>query len=474
MPDATTATVAHSPEGSAPDGWLPYVRASRWALFAAIALFALILRLACLTGLAGSDDLGYSKYARAMAAGTYNAMLDAEPRRHHGLRFSVIAPVAVIYEAFGVSEWTTILFPLLASTLSIVALAEVGRLMFGMRVGVIAALLYATFPIQLMMGSTLLPEPIAGFYALLGIICYLHARQRGGAWWIAAGVLMGVAYLAKESALFIGGAFLLHAVWERQWRGALLFACGVAAIGVAEHAYYFFWKGDLLYRPNSTRLYKVPEVQSFFTPTQRNLTYRLFSKYPEMMLVPSVKFGLHSLVCLIGAAAAFRFRPRAGYAMLLLWAVVPWLYLNFGTWSLNVYAPLPTDERYIECTYPPLILLTATVFSRALGAPPTVSRPAAALMGVVMATGLAAGLQGKGTIGKAPEMTVLREIVKAVQQVPGQAIYTEDTRWQRALEVFDASLLSPTPDGATVWLTTDALGFPAVKAAMGGAPPEGR
>lgn len=461
MPLAATRDTLQASEVGSPVR--PSLSASRGRVWAALGLFALLLRLVCFTGLAGSDDLGYSKYARAMATGTFNATLDADPRPLHGLRYSVIAPVAAIYKVFGVSEWSTVLFPLLASTLSVIVLAEIGRLMFGMRVGIIAGLLYATFPLQLIIGSTLLPEPIAGLYALLAVLCYLHARRRGGAMWVAAGLLIGIAYLAKESALFIGGAFLLHAIWERQWRAALLFALGVAAVGVAEHAYYSMWKGDFFFRSNSTRLYKVRDVEGFFTLEHRDLAHRLLRKYPEMMLVPHLKFGLHSLFCVLGAAWALRLRPRKGYVLLLLWAVIPWLYLNFGTWSLHTYAPLPADERYIECTYPPLILLTGVAISRALWASPMVASSAAAVLGLVMAVGLGAGFMSRGTIGKAAEMTVLREIVSATRNVPGHAIYTDEPRWLRALEVFDASLVSPTKEGATFILTTDSLGFPAVQ-----------
>lgn len=448
---------------AAPGVAVPSLAWSPGLILAALGLFALMLRLACLTGLIGSDDLGYAKYARALMEGTYGDAVEAVERRHHALRYAVLLPVAAAYRLFGISEWTTILVPLLASTLSVVLLAEIGRQMFSLRVGVIAGLLYATFPIQLIMGTILVPEPIAACYVLLGVLCYLHARERGGWRWVAAGVLMGSAYLAKEPALFVGGAFLLHALWERRWRGAILLALGVAAVGAAEHAYYFFGRGDLMFRPNSTRLYTLPPAEEFFTPVQRHLGYRLLRKYPQMMLVPHLKFGLHSLACLLGAAAALALRPRRWYLMLMLWAVIPWLYLNFGSWSFERYAPLPADPRYIEFTYPPLMLLTAVALSRALAGSAMMARSAVAMLAVVMVSGAASGFLMRGTTAHAPAMTVLRQIVTATLAEPGRTIYTENDKWRRALEIFDPRVLSASPAAATFVLGTDALGHPALE-----------
>jgi hypothetical protein len=439
---------------------------SRWLLFGGLAVLALALRLACATGLVGSDDLYYSKFARALSEGHYTSTVE-EVRKsdhiHHALRYGVLIPVAVVYKAFGVTEWTTILVPLLASTLCVVLLALIGESMFSVRVGIIAALLYATFPIQLHFASVLEPEPISECFALLGVLTYLHARRTERATlWFAAGFLMGTAYLAKEAALFIGGAFFLHAAWERRWKGALIVALGMASVIAIELTYYSLVWGDILFRPHSTRLYKLVNTESFFVPTP-GLAYRLLGKYPKAMVVPDVRFGLHSLACLLCAAAALTLKPRRGYMMIALWAAIPWLYLNFGSWSLTRYAPLPTAPRYIEFTYPPLMLLTGIVVSRAFSARPMIARFAMAALAVVLSVGVACGLSLRGTIAWAEEMTVLREIVRAADAVPGQQIYTPVVRWRYALDVFDASIVSETAETATVVLTRDALGLPAVQ-----------
>ena len=440
----------------------------RWAVYGGLAVLALALRLACATGLVGSDDLYYAKYARAIAEGEYRTVLSqlrGVEHTHYALRYGVLIPLAAIYKVFGVSEWSTVALPLIASTLSVVLLAAIGWRMFNLRVGIIAGLLYATFPVQLQFATVLEPEPVAECFALLGVLTYLYARRGGRAWlWLVAGFLLGSAYLAKEAAAFIGAAFFLHAAWERHWRGASLLALGMASVLTAEHAYYYVVWNDLLLRPHSTQLYTLRETDSFF-PARLALKYRLFFKYPEAMLVPDLRMGLHSLACLIWAGTALMLKRRHGYMMIVLWATIPWLYLNFGSWSFTHSAPLPRAPRYIEFTYPPLMLLSGVALGRAFLARRAVAWPAAAAFVLVLVFGLFSGLAVRGTIARANEMTVLREIVRGAQRTHNQAIFTEDRRWRRALDVFDASLVSGSADHATIVLKRDAVGLPAIQSA---------
>jgi 4-amino-4-deoxy-L-arabinose transferase-like glycosyltransferase len=438
----------------------------RWMVYGALAVLALALRLACSTGLVGSDDLYYATYAKALAEGQYATVLGqlrGVEHTHYALRYGILLPLAAIYKLFGVGEWTTILLPLTASTLSVALLAAIACRMYDLRVAIIAGLLYATFPIQLEFASVLEPEPIAECFALLGVLAYLYARRGtySGLWFVT-GVLMGSAYLTKEAAAFIGLAFFLHAALQRQWRGALLIALGLLSVVVLEHAYYYFVWNDVLFRPHSTQLYQLPQSDSFFLP-RLELKYRLFYKYPEAMLVPDLRMGLHSVACLAWAGIALILARRRGFSMLGLWAVIPWLYLNFGSWSLTHYAPLPKDPRYLEFTYPPLMILSAVALSRFFAGRRAVAWPAAAAFAAVLVGGVFSGVVIRGTIARANEMTVLREIARAAGESGGQSIYTDERRWHRALEIFDASLLTDSSDEATIVLRQDALGMPAVQ-----------
>ena len=69
----------------------PYKRSKQRSLIllaATVFTVALLIRLACFTGLIASDDLGYVNYARQISDGTYELA-----SHHYAIRYGVIVPV---------------------------------------------------------------------------------------------------------------------------------------------------------------------------------------------------------------------------------------------------------------------------------------------------------------------------------------------------------------------------------------------
>src|SRR5206468_10886940 len=95
-------------------------------------------------------------------------------------------------------------------------------------------------------------EPIMELAVLLGILVYVKAREEraSGTFGVVAGLCFGLAYLAKEPGIFVGIAFILYSILQRQWKLALSIVAGMASIGASELAYYFVQTGDPLFRPH--------------------------------------------------------------------------------------------------------------------------------------------------------------------------------------------------------------------------------
>jgi hypothetical protein len=66
-------------------------------------------------------------------------------------------------------------------------------------------------------------------------------------------------------------------------------------------------------------------------------------------------------------------------------------------------------------------------------------------------------------------MTVLREIVRAAKAVPGAQIHTDETRWRNALRILGPSLVSTSPEAATLIVLPGPLQLPIVERAPAGA-----
>jgi 4-amino-4-deoxy-L-arabinose transferase-like glycosyltransferase len=433
-------------------------------------LLALLLRLACFTGIYASDDVAYSYYAQRIAEGSY------VPVSHHfAIRYGFILPVGLIYAVVGISEWATIALPLVASSLSAVLLALIGTRLFSLQVGLAAGLLYATFPIELRHATILVPDGVAQCYILLAVLAHVRTEDRAPmALGALAGACIGIAYLTKEPAVFVAPALFLDAVLRRRWQHAFGIAVGVGAVIAVEHSYYWVATGDLLFRFRSVDSHNY--VMSI-PPSEWNvpLTYRLFKEYPALMLIPNVHYGVHSLAALVlSAAALWRFRSDRRVYFLVIWASLPWLYLNFGSSSLMQYLPIPTRPRYIIFAYPPLFLLAAWLLADLASKTAWATRAAVSLLAAVLVVGVVCGLSTRGKGLRAEKVAALRGIANRIEEqalgcvrfdiAPDQwPTWMPRGRWELTLHILSGGKVRECEDGSRgVVIGWDPVGHPYV------------
>ncbi len=402
------------------------------------AVLALAFRLASVVGLTASDDLTYSLFAEAIRDGRF------EPTAHHyAFRYALNLPVAAVYAVFGVSEWSMIAVPLLCSTLSVPLLWSIANQLYGAKVAWAAAGLYATFPLSLHYGSILVPESVACFYALVGVRLYLHAMSKGSlSTAAAAGLLFGMGVLAKESAAFLGLAFGCAALAARRWQVACGLALGVAVVAAAELIYHATVSGDPLLRVHSMGLH---EASPMAVAANEDLGYRLLKAYPRMMLVPSLKFGVHSLLAVTIGALGWLCWSAPHRAILLLWVVLPWAYLNWGTSSFDRYYALPVGPRYLEFTYPPLFVLAALAGVKVTERLRWTARPLLVALAAVGVSGVVCGVASRGFEPRNGLVAELRAAASdARHRGVGAAVVTQSResvtsqvvdRWRRAFRV---------------------------------------
>jgi 4-amino-4-deoxy-L-arabinose transferase-like glycosyltransferase len=425
--------------------------------FALIVAVAFLLRLACFTGLIASDDLAYSHYAQLVAQLNYKPELS-----QFALRFGVIVPVGIIYKLFGIAEWTTILAPLLASTASVGMLMLAGQKLFGRNAALLAGVLLATFPADIRYATILVPEPIAGAFILAALLAYLYGGDghpvRAG---LVCGLLIGVAYLTKEPSLFVAPALMIDALVRRQWRVVFGIAAGVLLIAGLEHTYYLTVTGDLMFRPHAMAQHN---SSSYMLNVNQHLRWRLFEAYPKVMLLPGKAFGLHSLFAIVLTIFGLSLLKAEEWRLPLLWAAVPWIYLNFGTSSLTHYWALPSGERYLLSIYPPLFLLSAEVLLHLNSARSrTLLRIAFVL---VVVSGIGCGFLNQGRGWRTDAVKKLRVIALEARSRHSRTVTVEGDNshsWSPTLDILDHDLRqSNASETSDLLIRPDADGQPAL------------
>jgi hypothetical protein len=431
----------------------------KWLWVLLLCLFSLIIRAICFTGLIGSDDIGYYHFARLISQSLYVPTL-----HHYAFRYGLTLPVAMVYRIFGTTEWTTELVPYLASVASVPVLVVIGSRLFNFRVGMIAGLLLATFPLSIRYASILVPEPVAEMYILIAIALYLYAQGRYAlVFAITSGVFLGLAYLTKEWTLFVVPAILIDAIAERRWRVCFGVVAGAIAIAVIEHGYYFASTGDLLLRSHAlAQATRDPHA----IEESKNLVHRLFTHYPRMMLVPDRNFGLHSFFTLALVPVAFFSLRWRQLRLPTLWALLPFLYMDFGSMSLSNYMPVFSAPRYLEIIYPPLFMIAGAVIDRSAArnwrSVWWVAVPLVAL------TGCYCAVLTKGTGWHTADVTAIRGIVKSAQERHLTTIHFEgasddllDT-WRETAAILAPGIQSTDAGQYDMLVRPDALGIPSV------------
>ena len=86
--------------------------------------------------------------------------------------------ISFSYKLFGVSEWSTRLVPLLATSGSIVLIFLIGVQIWNMRVGILAGLLALATPMVLYFGKNPVHESGTLFFILLAFFGYLATLKR--------------------------------------------------------------------------------------------------------------------------------------------------------------------------------------------------------------------------------------------------------------------------------------------------------
>jgi hypothetical protein len=201
--------------------------------------------------------------------------------------------------------------------------------------------------------------------------------------------------------------------------------------------------------------------------SNENLYKRLLIAYPVKMFLPNISFGLHSVVSLAFIVPGLFLLRADRFRLLILWALLPWLYLNFGSSSLTNYVALPTANRYMEFIYPPLFLLTGAVVSHYISSTRAAALLSVLIVGLVATVGFWCGFAWRSAEARrTDQVAVLRLIAKRTRGEHVRTVhFVEDPerRWKPTMAILAPHLTSsPDPNRADFVIRSDAISLPSI------------
>ena len=223
---------------------------------------------------------------------------------------------------FGCSEASLTLYSLLCSLAGVAMALVLGRFLFDTRHGLIAASLLVIMPLDVFYATRAFADEAVGFWSILAYYLFLSGdvadnrlRLMGG------GVSAGVAYLTKETSLFIYVPLVLY-LWPGSWRrlGRLgVFTAGMCLILLAESGFWLANTGDPLFR-----LHTVVASRHDFVPdapaSQEHTLPVLPGPKPDEMF--------RSANTVVDAVLMFLTNEECGFLYYLVWPLIIYFWWN--------------------------------------------------------------------------------------------------------------------------------------------------
>lgn len=277
------------------------------------------LRLADLGGVGvNSDEAVYAGQAASLA-GNDHFLANFPIVRAHPLLFQMlIAP----WYADGVPDTAGRYASALFGIGTIALVFALGHLLYGRRAGAIAALLVAVMPFAVILNRQVLLDGPMTFFTTAALVCLaLLAKTENGRWLVAAGALLGLATLTKETAvIMVMAVFVFLSLVPRFWRPkryvvlAVVAALGLAATypiatalagGGSRGQSYIVWQ--LSRRPNHDFLFYLTDIP--------------------------VAIGVLTIVTAGVGLVLLRRRSSWREVLLLAWIIVPFVF--FEVWPVK-------------------------------------------------------------------------------------------------------------------------------------------
>ena len=213
------------------------------ALLPLVLLLAIVLRVVFFVGLVSGDPqddgIYYGNALSLQADGPdyleryKNLPADflANPIDQFNVRPMITYPIAASFALFGSGEVAASAWAFLCSVLSVLVVYRLGTVLHDRTVGLVAALLCAFYPLEVINGTRILSDVQVGLFASIGLLLFVEAmRRRSVPMFVLSGVATACAYLANARGLLVlrGDRRLRARSWLRSARPGGTRLCGLS------------------------------------------------------------------------------------------------------------------------------------------------------------------------------------------------------------------------------------------------------
>jgi 4-amino-4-deoxy-L-arabinose transferase-like glycosyltransferase len=284
-------------------------------------------------------------------------------------RILMIYPMAFFF-LFGINDFTATVYILIASLGTIFLTYLIGKELFNVKTGLIAASLLAVLPLEVIYATTLVPDVPLAFFLALSVYLFVKATKTKEVFtktkkvlFLLSGAAIGLGWLVKPMAvvliLFFIFSFLLDLVIKKQKltsaiKPYILVAMGLIAVLSLEGAMYFALGHGFMANFNLNNEFFITT-----TGTHSNLKFYPPQLFNLNSLGPYLHyFGFYFYAALLSALTILATKRKQAF-VLLIWLFPLLLFLQFSSMSIKQYLVVHKLYRYLIVTSVPMTLLAA-------------------------------------------------------------------------------------------------------------------
>lgn len=326
-------------------------------LILGILLLALGLRLFFFVGININDDTEYCDSAFRIASG--KGIHSYPIGSIDSIRFFMVLPVALFYWLFGVSDFTSSLYPLSCSILTILLAYLLAKTLFDWEVAVSTSLMLTLFPLDIVYCTQLVPTVPLACVLTGSLICFVKgdmvygegqkwSQKKGKLLFLFSGILLGLGWMINEPAPLFGIVILLYCFIKRRFRPSyFLFIAGALGVFMAESIFFKIMTGDFLWRFAVIH----EEEKRVLTNTAMDYYPLAFFKVNNLDFSASQgHFGLFWYLFVGSSIYLLALRKRQPFFLLFgIWLIL--FYLQFGVMTVTG-RPIAKWIRYMEMILP--------------------------------------------------------------------------------------------------------------------------
>lgn len=330
------------------------------AWLAAAVFLALALRAVFFSALTGYDEFAYSRIAGDIADGTFRFR---DVSGYFGFRYLVVFPAALLHKMFGQGQYPAAAWPVLCSLGNTALAFFLGRELFGLRAGILAAFFQAFLPISVIFGTMLYPDEILVFWTGLSALLFLSGSKRQGRWggaglFALSGLCAGLGWHTRLNSAVLLPVFAAWILRYGPRPAHLALAGGFLAALVPDWAAGAALAGDPFFSLRS----QLAKLSADFHIAPRGHFIYLRGLL-GIDLYGLALFGFYFYFFAAAAAFAAYKRDLGRLWLPLTWFVIVFAYLEFGPSSLSPYQPVHKELRFLSMAFFPVILISANFVS---------------------------------------------------------------------------------------------------------------